>query len=65
MKTKIGPAYFTHNETFSGEVEIEKGDARIRVPVDSLRQFVAEGIRQEELDRISKMKVADILKRAR
>ena len=63
MKTKIGHVAFEHNEEFRGEVEISKGDSAITVPVEALRNFVAESVRHELADHVQKMKPSALLRR--
>lgn len=61
MKTKIGHVTFEHHDEYRGDVEIRKGEAMVKVPIDALRTFVAEHVRLERIERIRKMKPADLL----
>jgi hypothetical protein len=61
--TKVGAVIFTHDDQFKGEVEIVRGDARISVSVAALRQLVAESVRFELADHVSKMKPEQLLRR--
>ena len=63
MKKKIGHVTFDHTESFRGEVEITKGDMSIIVPIESLRDFVAESVRYELADHVQKMKPSALLRR--
>ena len=61
--TKVGHVVFTHDDQFKGEVEIVRGEARVTVPMDALLKVVAEKIRFDLADHISKMKPETLLRR--
>jgi hypothetical protein len=61
--TKVGHVTFTHDDQFKGEVTIERGDARIAIPMEALRKLVAESVRFELADHIAKMKPDQLLRR--
>jgi hypothetical protein len=61
--TKVGAVTFTHDDQFKGEVEIARGETRITVPIEALRRVVAESVRFELADHVSKMKPEQLLRR--
>lgn len=61
--TKVGHVTFAHDDLFRGEVTITKGESSVTVPVAALRNFVAESVRVELADHISKMKPEALLRR--
>lgn len=63
VNRKIGAATFVHDDTFGGEVEITRGSQTIRLPIASLRLFVAESIRSDEMERVRRMKPEELLRR--
>jgi hypothetical protein len=63
MQTRIGGVAFTHDDEYRRDVEISKGDVMIKVPMEALRQLVAESIRHETLASIAKAKPETFLKR--
>jgi len=63
MQTKIGHVTFEHSLEYRGEVEIKKGEVTISVSMESLRKIVAESVRYDLADHVSKMKPADLLRR--
>jgi len=63
MQTKHGYVTFDHDTEFKGEVEIKRGAQSMRVPIESLRAFVAESIRNDLMSRVVRMKPADLLRR--
>lgn len=63
ISRKIGYVTFVHDENFAGDVEIRKGDAKVLVSINTLRAFVAESIRSDEIERVRRMKPEDLLRR--
>ncbi len=63
MVIKMKNITFTHQQDFRGEVEIAKGGQIMKVPVDDLKNFVAEAVRFDLANHIQKMKPADLLRR--
>jgi hypothetical protein len=61
--TKVGHVTFTHDDQFRGEVTIERGELKIAVPMEALRKLVAETVRFELADHVSKMKPEALLRR--
>lgn len=61
--TKCGHVTFEHNDEFTGEVEIRKGESVIKIPMESLCKLVAEKMRNELLQQVQKMKPETILRR--
>lgn len=61
---KAGAVTFTHAPNYTGEVEIRRGEAAIRVSFESLKKLVAESVRTEAIARLEAMKPAELLGRA-
>jgi hypothetical protein len=61
--TKVGAVTFAHDDQFKGEVEITKGGLTLVVPIEALRRLVAESVRYELADHVSKMKPEALLRR--
>jgi hypothetical protein len=60
-ETKIGAVSFTHQENYTGEVEIERGGQVVKVPFEALQKLVAEKIRRKMIASIEDMSPNDIL----
>ena len=63
MITKIGHTFFEHTDDFKGEVELRKGDISFKVPMESLRTFVAECVRKETIAQLERMQPKDLLRK--
>jgi hypothetical protein len=61
--TKVGHIAFHHSDDFKGDVEITRGDQKLQVPMEALRRLVAESVRHELADHVSKMKPEALLRR--
>jgi hypothetical protein len=61
--TKVGHVCFVHNDEFTGEVEIHKGDQVVTVPMEAVCKLIAEKMRHELLLQVQKMKPETLLKR--
>ncbi|TAL89275.1 MAG: hypothetical protein EPN62_08735 [Candidimonas sp.] len=58
---KVGAVTFTHSDSFTGDVEIRRGDTVVKVPVDTLKKLVGECVRHETILRLENVKPADLL----
>ncbi|MGI4849355.1 MAG: hypothetical protein ACRYGK_14620 [Janthinobacterium lividum] len=59
--TKIGAVTVTHNDNFSGEVELERGGLAVKVPFEVLQKIVAEKVRFQMIEQIESLKPHEIL----
>ncbi|MDB5822183.1 MAG: hypothetical protein JWR21_887 [Herminiimonas sp.] len=61
IETKVGSVTFTHNATYTGEVEIERGGLSVKVSMEALQTIVSDKIRQRMHENIDSMKAHEIL----
>jgi autotransporter-associated beta strand protein len=61
METKVGAVTFSHNSSFTGEVEIERGGLAVKVPFEALQKIVAEKVRFQMVENINALKPHEIL----
>ena len=61
MQTKIGSVVFDHNDSFTAEVTISRGDQTVRVAFSALEQIVGESVRHKLIESIQKTPVGSLL----
>lgn len=57
---RVGKIDFLHT-SFSGEVEIKRGDQAITVPFAALEKLIAEKVRAQAMERLEKMSPPELL----
>lgn len=62
-QTKVGNVVFEHNQDFTAEVDIRRGDQQIKIPFAALRAIVAESVRQDLTSQIERMPTDKLLKK--
>jgi len=60
-QTKVGAVVFEHKHNYSGEVEILRGAAAIKVPFDALEKIVADKVRAQLIENIEKLTPTELL----
>lgn len=58
---KVGQVTFSHADNFAGDVEIEKGDVTMRVPMDALVRLVAEKVRASRIAALESAKPSELI----
>lgn len=59
--TKVGAVTFTHNDNYTGEIEIRRGAASVKVSADAFKKLAAEFVRHDAMRKIESMPAADLL----
>jgi hypothetical protein len=61
VETKVGAVTFSHNDSYSGEVEIERAGVSVKVPFEAVQKLVAEKVRAQMIASIENLKPHEIL----
>ena len=59
--TKIGAVTFTHTGNRTGEVEISRAGATVKVPFAAIESLVADKVRAQAIEALEKMGVGELL----
>lgn len=61
MQLKVEKILFEHQQNFTGEVEIKRGDKVMKVPMEALVRIVAEKVRYDRIKALETAKPGDLV----